>query len=156
MTTENQENATTQATPAADENKIMAERRVKLSAIREKGVAFPNDFKPQHKAAELHEQYGSLSREALEEKAVPVVLAGRMMLKREAGKKAAFATLQDASGARSDGRIQIYVTLDATGEAAMEAFRTYDLGDILGVEGTLFKTKVDELTIKVTNLRLVT
>ncbi|MCC2959263.1 lysine--tRNA ligase [Massilia sp. IC2-278] len=156
MTTENQENATTQATPAADENKIMAERRVKLSAIREKGVAFPNDFKPQHKAAELHEQFGSLSREELEEKAVPVVLAGRMMLKREAGKKAAFATLQDASGARADGRIQIYVTLDATGEAAMEAFRTYDLGDILGVEGTLFKTKVDELTIKVTNLRLVT
>ena len=156
MTTENQENATTQATPAADENKIMAERRVKLSAIREKGVAFPNDFKPQHKAAELHEQYGSLSREELEEKAVPVVLAGRMMLKREAGKKAAFATLQDASGARADGRIQIYVTLDATGEAAMEAFRSYDLGDILGVEGTLFKTKVDELTIKVTNLRLVT
>ncbi len=156
MTTENQENATTQATPAADENKIMAERRVKLSAIREKGVAFPNDFKPQHKAADLHEQYGSLSREELEEKAIPVVLAGRMMLKREAGKKAAFATLQDASGARADGRIQIYVTLDATGEAAMEAFRTYDLGDILGVEGTLFKTKVDELTIKVTNLRLVT
>ena len=156
MTTENQENATTQTTPAADENKIMAERRVKLSAIREKGVAFPNDFKPQHKAADLHEQYGSLSREELEEKAIPVMLAGRMMLKREAGKKAAFATLQDASGARADGRIQIYVTLDATGEAAMEAFRTYDLGDILGVEGTLFKTKVDELTIKVTNLRLVT
>jgi len=156
MTTENQENTPVQATPAADENKIMAERRVKLSAIREKGVAFPNDFKPQHKAADLHEQYGSLTREELEEKAIPVVLAGRMMLKREAGKKAAFATLQDASGARADGRIQIYVTLDATGEAAMEAFRTYDLGDILGVEGTLFKTKVDELTIKVTNLRLVT
>lgn len=156
MTTENQENTPVQATPAADENKIMAERRVKLSAIREKGVAFPNDFKPQHKAADLHEQFGALSREELEEKAIPVVLAGRMMLKREAGKKAAFATLQDASGARADGRIQIYVTLDATGEAAMEAFRTYDLGDILGVEGTLFKTKVDELTIKVTNLRLVT
>ncbi len=156
MTTENQENTSVQATPAADENKIMAERRVKLSAIREKGVAFPNDFKPQHKAADLHEQFGSLTREELEEKAIPVVLAGRMMLRREAGKKAAFATLQDASGARADGRIQIYVTLDATGEAAMEAFRTYDLGDILGVEGTLFKTKVDELTIKVTNLRLVT
>ena len=156
MTTENQENAPVQATPAADENKIMAERRVKLAAIREQGVAFPNDFKPQHKAADLHEQYGGLTREALEEKAIPVVLAGRMMLKREAGKKAAFATLQDASGARADGRIQIYVTLDATGEAAMEAFRSYDLGDILGVEGTLFKTKVDELTIKVTTLRLVT
>lgn len=157
MTTENQENTTpAQVAPAADENKIMAERRAKLAAIRQQGVAFPNDFTPRHKAAELHEQYGSLSREELEEKAIPVVLAGRMMLKREAGKKAAFATLQDASGVRADGRIQIYVTLDATGEAAMEAFRTYDLGDILGVEGTLFKTKVDELTIKVTRLRLVT
>ena len=157
MTTENQENNTpAQVTPAADENKIMAERRAKLAAIRQQGVAFPNDFTPQNKAAELHEQYGSLTREELEEKAIPVVLAGRMMLKREAGRKAAFATLQDASGARADGRIQIYVTLDATGEAAMEAFRTYDLGDILGVEGTLFKTKVDELTIKVTKLRLVT
>jgi len=157
MTTENQENNTpAQVTPAADENKIMAERRAKLAAIRQQGVAFPNDFKPEHKAAELHEQYGSLTREELEEKAIPVVLAGRMMLKREAGKKAAFATLQDASGARADGRIQIYVTLDATGEAAMEAFRTYDLGDILGVEGTLFKTKTDELTVKVTKLRLVT
>jgi lysyl-tRNA synthetase class 2 len=155
MTTENQEN-TSPAVAATDDNKIMAERRAKLAAIREAGVAFPNDFKPEHKAAELVEQYGGLTREELEEKAIPVVLAGRMMLKREAGKKAAFATLQDASGARADGRIQIYVTLDATGEAAMEAFRTYDLGDILGVEGTLFKTKVDELTIKVTTLRLVT
>jgi lysyl-tRNA synthetase class 2 len=85
-----------------------------------------------------------------------VVLAGRMMLKREAGKKAAFATLQDSSGPRADGRIQIYVTLDNTGEEAMEALRGYDLGDILGVEGTLFKTKTDELTIKVTKLRLIT
>ncbi|MFC5460668.1 lysine--tRNA ligase [Massilia niabensis] len=160
MTTENQENtsapAVATATAAADENKIMTERRAKLAAIREKGVAFPNDFKPQHKAAELIEQFGALTREELEEKAIPVVLAGRMMLKREAGKKAAFATLQDASGVRADGRIQIYVTLDATGAQAMEDFRTYDLGDILGVEGTLFKTKVDELTIKVTTLRLIT
>ena len=157
MTTENQENTAAPAESAAtDDNKIMTERRAKLAAIREKGVAFPNDFKPQHKAADLVEQYGGLTREELEEKAIPVVLAGRMMLKREAGKKAAFATLQDASGARADGRIQIYVTLDATGEAAMEAFRHYDLGDILGVEGTLFKTKVDELTIKVSSLRLVT
>jgi lysyl-tRNA synthetase class 2 len=157
MTTENQENAAAPASaPAADENKIMTERRAKLAAIRAAGVAFPNDFKPQHKAAQLIEQFGALTREELEEKAIPVVLAGRMMLKREAGKKAAFATLQDASGTRADGRIQIYVTLDATGEAAMEAFRTYDLGDILGVEGTLFKTKVDELTIKVSKLRLVT
>ena len=153
MTTENQEQQA--PTPGADENKIMAERRAKLAAIREKGIAFPNDFVPQHKAADLVATYGGKTREELEAEPVPVVLAGRMMLRREAGKKAAFATLQDSSGPAADGRIQIYITLDSAGEAAMEELRSYDLGDILGVEGTLFKTKVEELTIKVTKLRLV-
>lgn len=152
MTTDIQD----QAAAPADENKLIAERRAKLAVLREQGVAFPNDFRPQHKAAALHEQYASKTREELEAVEVPVVLAGRMMLRREAGKKAVFATLQDASGARADGRIQIYVTLDKTGEAAMAALSTYDLGDILGVEGTLFKTKTDELTIKVSALRLIT
>src|SRR5438067_3870262 len=157
MSTENQEQAGQEPTTLqADDNKIMAERRVKLAAIREKGVAFPNDFAPQHKAADLAETYGGWTREQLEAEPQQVVLAGRMMLRREAGKKAAFATLQDASGPRADGRIQIYVRLDNTGEAAMDAFGGYDLGDSLGVEGTLFKTKVDDLTIKVTGLRLVT
>lgn len=153
MTTENQEQQA--PAPAADENKIMAERRAKLAAIREKGIAFPNDFVPQHKAADLVATYGGKTREELEAEPVPVVLAGRMMLRREAGKKAAFATLQDSSGPAADGRIQVYITLDSAGEAAMEELRSYDLGDILGVEGTLFKTKVEELTIKVTKLRLV-
>ncbi len=139
-----------------DENSIIAERRAKLDAIRTKGIAFPNDFRPQHKAASLQEQYGTIGREELEAMNVEVSVAGRMMLKREAGKKAAFATLQDASGLKADGRIQLYVTLDKTGEEAMEAFRHYDLGDILGVEGVLFKTKTDELTVKVTTLRLLT
>jgi lysyl-tRNA synthetase class 2 len=152
MTTENQD----QAPLGADENKLMAERRAKLATIRQQGIAFPNDFRPQHKAAELHALYAGKTREELEAAPVSVVLAGRMMLKREAGKKAAFATLQDASGPRADGRIQIYATLDVTGEAAMEALRGWDLGDILGVEGTLFKTKTDELTIKATTLRLIT
>jgi lysyl-tRNA synthetase class 2 len=157
MSTENQEQGQEQqAGLQVEDNKIIAERRAKLAAIREKGVAFPNDFVPQHKAADLAATYGGWSREELEKEPQQVVLAGRMMLRREAGKKAAFATLQDASGPRADGRIQIYVTLDNAGEEAMEAFRTYDLGDILGVEGTLFKTKVEELTIKVTKLRLIT
>jgi lysyl-tRNA synthetase class 2 len=153
MTTENQDQ-----TPLAslDENKIMAERRVKLAALRQKGVAFPNDFRPTHNAADLQGQYDSRSREQLETEPVHVALAGRMMLKREAGKKAAFATLQDASGKYANGRIQIYVTLDDTGADAMDAFRHYDLGDILGVEGSLFKTKVGELTIKVAKLKLIT
>ena len=139
-----------------DENSIIAERRAKLDAIRAKGVAFPNDFRPAHKAADLQAQYASSTREELEAQNVEVSVAGRMMLKREAGKKAAFATLQDASGLKADGRIQLYVTSDKTGEAEMEAFRHYDLGDILGIEGVLFKTKTDELTIKVTKLRLLT
>ncbi|MBC3928314.1 lysine--tRNA ligase [Undibacterium sp. CY21W] len=139
-----------------DENSIIAERRAKLDTIRTKGIAFPNDFRPQHKSASLQEQYGTIGREELEAMNVEVSVAGRMMLKREAGKKAAFATLQDASGLKADGRIQLYVTLDKTGEEAMEAFRHYDLGDILGVEGVLFKTKTDELTVKVTTLRLLT
>ncbi|GGC93145.1 lysine--tRNA ligase [Undibacterium terreum] len=140
-----------------DENSIIAERRSKLDAIRAQGgIAFPNDFRPQHKAAALKEQYGDKTREELEEMNVQVVIAGRMMLRREAGKKAAFAVLQDASGSKADGRIQFYVTTDKTGEAEMEAFRRYDLGDILGMEGTLFKTKTDELTVKVTALRLLT
>ncbi|MCA1245872.1 lysine--tRNA ligase [Massilia sp. MS-15] len=152
MTTENQDQT---PVPALDENKIMAERRAKLAALRQQGNPFPNDFVPQDKAADLVETYKGKTREELEAEPVAVKLAGRMMLRREAGKKAAFATLQDSSGPMASGRIQIYITVDSAGEEAMEALRSYDLGDILGVEGTLFKTKVEELTIKVTELRLI-
>lgn len=152
MTTENQDQS---PVVALDENKIMAERRAKLAALRQQGNPFPNDFVPQDKAADLVETHGGKTREELEAEPVHVVMAGRMMLRREAGKKAAFATLQDSSGPSASGRIQIYVTLDSAGEEAMEALRSYDLGDILGIEGTLFKTKVEELTVKVTKLRLI-
>ena len=140
---------------AADENSIIAERRSKLAAIREQGVAFPNDFRPQHKAADLHAQHNDTEREALEAQGVAVVVAGRMMLKRVMG-KASFATLQDASGARADGRIQLYISNDGVGEDVHNAFKHWDIGDILGAEGTLFKTKTGELTVKVTKLRLLT
>ncbi|MGZ3236903.1 MAG: lysine--tRNA ligase [Burkholderiaceae bacterium] len=139
-----------------DENSIIAERRAKLAAIRSQGVAFPNDFRPEHKADDLRTLYSEKNREELEALEIKVSIGGRMMLKREAGKKAAFAVLQDASGKKADGRIQLYITADKTGEAEMEAFRHYDLGDILGIEGVLFKTKTDELTIKVSKLRLLT
>jgi lysyl-tRNA synthetase class 2 len=156
MTTQN-DNATQSPPqqPPVDENAIISERRAKLGAIREQGVAFPNDFRPEHKAANLHAQYGELDNEALEANPVKVSIAGRMMLKRVMG-KASFATLQDSSGARADGRMQLYVTNDVTGEAAHAAFKHYDLGDILGAEGTLFKTKTGELSVKVTGLRLIT
>ncbi|HYD97086.1 MAG TPA: lysine--tRNA ligase [Noviherbaspirillum sp.] len=144
-----------QTAPAQDENSIMAERRAKLAALREQGPAFPNDFRPEHKSADLHAQYGELSNEQLEAEPIMVSVAGRMMLKRVMG-KASFATIQDASGVKANGRIQLYITNDNAGEATHAAFKHYDLGDILGAEGTLFKTKTGELSVKVTGLRLLT
>jgi len=143
------------AAPAQDENFIIAERRAKLAALREQGVAFPNDFRPEHKAADLHAQYGELSNEQLDANPVKVSVAGRMMLKRVMG-KASFATIQDGSGRHAEGRIQLYITNDNAGEATHAAFKHYDLGDLLGAEGVLFKTKTGELSVKVTVLRLLT
>ena len=103
MTTPNDNAAPAQP---VDENTIIAERRAKLGAIRAQGVAFPNDFRPSDKADALHAQYDALDNEALEATPVKVAVAGRMMLKRVMG-KASFATIQDASGARADGRLQL-------------------------------------------------
>ncbi len=146
-----------QTTPeiAQDDNQLMAERREKLKALREaqargEGVAFPNDFKPSHHAEGLHTHHGSATAEALEAQHHGAKVAGRMMLKRVMG-KASFATVQDESG-----RIQLYVQRETIGEAAYNAFKHWDLGDIIGAEGTLFKTKTGELSIKVTSLRLLT
>jgi lysyl-tRNA synthetase, class II len=136
--------------PPVDENSLIAERREKLAAIRSRGIAFPSDFKPKHRAAELVRKYGHLDNEALEPQAVAVSVAGRLMLKRVMG-KASFATLQDASG-----RIQLRVSVDAIGETDYGYFKHFDLGDIVGAEGLLFKTKTGELTVKVEKLRLLT
>lgn len=137
-------------TPLQDENHVIAERREKLKAIRAAGVAFPNDFKPDHIAADLHQQYGTFENEALEGMAVTVKIAGRMMLKRVMG-KASFATVQDHSG-----RVQLFISKDNIGEEIYESFKHWDLGDILAAIGMVFKTKTGELSIKVTDLRLLT
>ena len=147
-------------TPPHDDNQLIAERREKLRALREVqanggGVAFPNNFKPTHKAAPLHQEHGETTNEALEAMPVAVSVAGRMMLKRVMG-KASFATVQDGSLGEVGGRIQLYVTRDAVGEELYAAFKHWDLGDIVGAEGTLMKTKTGELSIKVTSLRLLT
>ncbi|MBV8665323.1 MAG: lysine--tRNA ligase [Burkholderiaceae bacterium] len=155
MTTQNDAQPQTAQTEQIDENSIIAERRAKLTQLRSEGPAFPNDFRPTHKAAELHAQYGELDNEALDAQAVKVSVAGRMMLKRMMG-KASFATLQDASGAKAEGRIQLFIATDVAGAETQAAFKTYDLGDILGAEGTLFKTKTGELSVKVSKLRLLT
>jgi lysyl-tRNA synthetase class 2 len=142
---------TTSPTPPLDENKLIAERREKLAAIRARGgVAFPNDFKPANRAADLVAKYGQLTNEELEPQEIAVSVGGRMMLKRTMG-KAAFCSLQDATG-----RIQLRVAIDNVGEDIYGQFKHWDLGDILGAEGTLFITKTGELTIKVMKLRLLT
>src|SRR5688500_4904675 len=137
-------------TAPQDENQIIAERRGKLARLREKGQALPNDFRRTHLASDLHAAHGGKPKEELEgEKPGPFVIAGRMLLKRVMG-KASFATLQDMSG-----RIQIYVNNDITGLEAHEEFKHWDLGDILGAEGTLFRTKTGELTLQATKIRLL-
>jgi len=147
------------STPAptahADDNQLITERREKLAALREQAkaagtAAFPNDFKPTHHASDLHHGYGQIPNEELEPQAIPVAIAGRMMLKRVMG-KACFGTLQDGTG-----RLQIYVTQDAVGAEALAAFKHWDLGDILSCEGTLFRTKTGELSVKAARVRLLT
>ena len=138
-----------QKPPELDTNQVIAERREKLQALRARGNAYPNDYRREHLAAQLVEAHGGLEREALEANAMTVKVAGRMMLKRVMG-KASFATIQDMSG-----QIQIYVTDDDLGKELHDSFKHWDIGDILGAEGTLFKTKKGELTVRVSTLRLL-
>ena len=144
-----------QQTPTLDENKLIAQRREKLAALREQGVAYPNDFRRDTLAGEILERYRDWDAERLEAEQIRVKVAGRMMAKRIMG-KASFGTLQDGSLGPHGSRIQLFVTRDAVGEDAYAAFKHWDLGDILGAEGTLFKTRTGELSVRVTKLRLLT
>ena len=133
------------------EKAILEERRKKLDELRDKGSAYGNSFKPQNNANNLHDKYGNLSKEELTEKNIKnISIAGRIVLKRVMG-KASFATLRDSSG-----DIQIYVTKNNVDEDVYEDFKTWDLGDIVGVSGSLFRTQKDELTIDVWDLEMIT
>jgi lysyl-tRNA synthetase class 2 len=133
-----------------EENKLIEERREKLQALRARGIAFPNDFRRADFAASLCKAHGERTREDLEKEKIPATVAGRMVLKRVMG-KASFATLQDQSG-----RIQLYLSDDLLGKENHQEFKHWDLGDIVGAEGTLFKTKTGELTIQARSLKLLT
>jgi lysyl-tRNA synthetase class 2 len=134
-----------------DENKLIAQRREKLQQLRENGTAFPNDFRRNTMAGELHAEYDDKSDEELEALALRVSLAGRMMSRRVMG-KASFAHLQDMTG-----RMQLFVQRDALDEGFYNSqFKKWDIGDIIGAEGQLFKTKTGELSLKVDKLRLLT
>jgi len=143
-------NTTPPEVPGIDENHLITERRQKLTRLREQGPAFPNDFKPTHRAAVLHMLYGEQTKEALAEHEHEVAIAGRMMLKRVMG-KASFATLQD-----STGRIQIYLDKGTLGEEVYNAFKHWDLGDILAVTGVMFKTNKGELSVHAHAVRMIT
>ncbi|HEX8873242.1 MAG TPA: lysine--tRNA ligase [Nitrosospira sp.] len=135
---------------AGTDFRLVEERRAKLAALREAGNAFPNDFRREDLAADLHRQYREYSGEMLETEPRLVSVAGRMILKRVMG-KASFASIQDMSG-----RIQLYIANDVAGAETHVAFKHYDLGDILGAQGTLFRTRTGELSVRVTVLRLLT
>lgn len=137
-------------TPPVDTNRIIEERRAKLAQLRKEGVAFPNDFVRAHLAELLAAEHEDKDPKVLVEQAIAVAVAGRIMLKRVMG-KAAFATIQDMSG-----RIQLYVSIDDTGPHALDEFKHYDTGDIVGAQGTLFKTQKGELTVRVSTIRLLT
>jgi lysyl-tRNA synthetase class 2 len=135
-------------TPPADENALIAERRAKLARLREAGAAFPNDFRRDALAADLHATFEGRSDEWLAAHPVRVRVAGRMMFKRQMG-KASFAKLQDASG-----QVQVYLQADALG-AAYEAFKSWDVGDIVGAEGQLMRTRAGELSVRAVSVRLL-
>ncbi|MDC0920061.1 lysine--tRNA ligase [Candidatus Thioglobus sp.] len=134
-----------------DDNKLISERKSKLDLLRKSGNPFVNDFKPEHLAQNLADEYNQFSKEDLEEKFIKVSIAGRMMLKRVMG-KASFASIQDSSGS-----IQIFVTRDELPEGFYnEQFKKWDIGDILATTGTLFKTNVGELSVRVDSIKLLT
>jgi len=133
-----------------DENTLIAQRRAKLDALREEGVAFPNDFRRNAIAGELHAEYGEQENEQLEATPIRVRVAGRLMAKRVMG-KASFAQLQDMSG-----RIQLFLQRDSLPEGVYQTFKGWDIGDIIGAEGVLFKTKTGELSVRTETIRLLT
>ncbi|MCW7547002.1 lysine--tRNA ligase [Photorhabdus sp. APURE] len=139
------------AEQAPDLNNELQTRREKLAALRENGIAFPNDFRRENISEDLHAKYDDKTQEELEALNIEVTVGGRMMTRRIMG-KASFVTLQDMGG-----RIQLYVARDDLPEGIYnEQFKKWDLGDILGARGKLFKTKTGELSIHCTELRLLT
>ncbi|MDP9141027.1 MAG: lysine--tRNA ligase [Pseudomonadota bacterium] len=138
-----------QQTPQQDENHLIATRREKLDQLRAQGQAFPNDFRRDTLAEFLTGCYGERDAASLESETQVFSLAGRLMAKRIMG-KASFGHLQDMSG-----RIQVFVQQNSVGEASYDVFKSADVGDVLGVQGTIFRTRTGELSVKVISLRVL-
>jgi lysyl-tRNA synthetase, class II len=137
--------------PPQDENKLIAERRGKLNALREVCNAYPNDFRPDAFCGDLQERFkDQLDAAAIEAQGVRVKVAGRLLAKRLMG-KASFAQIQDFTG-----QLQLFVQQTAIGEEAYTAWKTFDLGDVVAAEGLMFRTKTGELSVKCDQFRLLT
>ena len=134
----------------SDIDELIAQRREKLEKLREAEQAYPNDFRRDSLADELHQTHGESDKETLESVRIHVSVAGRMMTRRVMG-KASFAHIQDMSG-----KIQLYVRRDELPEGLYDEFKHWDLGDIIGAEGQLMKTNKGELSVHVDNIRLLT
>ena len=136
-----------------DENQLITQRREKLAQLRDAGQAFPNDFKPTHDSAALHQRFGASGEYVAEEvsaAACVVAVSGRIMTQRNMG-KAAFVTIQDVSG-----RLQLFIQKDRVGETSYLAFRQFDIGDIVAATGEMFVTKTGELSVRCDSIRLLT
>ena len=130
-------------------SELLLQRRRKVDALWEAGInPYPNDFRPEHTSADLREAYGD--KEVIEENPQLFVVAGRMLMRRSFG-KAAFVQMQDRKG-----RVQLYLRKDLLGEELFAEFENYDIGDIIGASGHPFRTKTGELSIAVTQIRLLT
>jgi len=137
-------------TEEISQNELLALRRAKLEDLRSKGNAFPNDFRRDALAEDLHASYDSFEQDKLESKNIEVSVAGRVMLQRVMG-KASFITIQDLTG-----QIQAYIKADNLGEETYKEFKKWDLGDVVGLKGKLFKTKTNELTVEANSIFLLT
>jgi lysyl-tRNA synthetase, class II len=143
-------NKTDETTQPANDNSLITLRREKLTALREVGTAYPNDFKQTHWAADLHSVHGDKDKATLAEAdKIPVALAGRIMLKRVMG-KICFMHIQDASG-----QMQLYFRKNDLPDL-FDAIKAWDIGDIIGAAGYLFKTNTGELSVHVESARLLT
>ncbi|NND36337.1 MAG: lysine--tRNA ligase [Gammaproteobacteria bacterium] len=140
----------TQVEAGVEDHRLVAERRAKLDALREAGFAYPNDRRRNALAGQIVTTFEHHTSEHLDEEAVEVMIAGRLMAKRVMG-KASFAKLQDRSG-----QVQIFVQRDVVSTDVYQSFKKWDLGDIIWVRGTLFRTKTGEITVKVAEIELLT
>ena len=137
-------------TEEISQNELLALRRAKLEDLKSKGNAFPNDFRRDALAEDLHTTYDSVEKDKLKSKNIEVSVAGRVMLQRVMG-KASFITIQDLTG-----QIQAYIKADNLGEEVYKEFKKWDLGDVVGLKGKLFKTKTNELTVEASSIFLLT